>query len=75
MNELNIYLKNGKVFTYQVADAVTAHMHMVRIWEEGYKTSVNDRMTWYGPHYIDAIVYTGEDADTLTHVKSAKVFE
>lgn len=66
MNEnlLNIYFKDGRVFSYPISDAITARAHMAKIWEGGYRSTTNDRLTWYGPHYIDKIVYTGDDATT-----------
>lgn len=61
---LMIYFKDGRVFSYNVSDSTRARAHMAKIWEGGYRSTADGDLTWYGPHYIDKIVYKGDDAST-----------
>lgn len=62
--ELHIYFHDGRVFYYPVADATQARAHMDKIWARGYRSTANGDLSWYGPHYLDKIVYKGDDAST-----------
>lgn len=62
--ELLIYFKDGRVFSYKVSDSIRARAHMAKIWESGYRSTSDGNLTWYGSHYIDKIVYQGDDASS-----------
>jgi hypothetical protein len=57
MGKLMIYFKDGRVFEYEVVNAVSARAHMAKIWEHGYRTVSSGDLEWYGSHYIDKIKY------------------
>lgn len=61
---LKIYFKDGRVFSYSVDSADRARAHMAKIWESGYRSTSDGTLSWYGPHYLDKIVYTGSDVST-----------
>ena len=63
---LYIYFKDGRVFSYVVADAAQARAHMGKIWETGYRSTSDGTLQWYGPHYIDKIKYYPADNEILT---------
>lgn len=62
--DLHIYFKDGRVFSYHVPDSISARAHMAKIWESGYRSTSNGALSWYGPSYIDKIVYVGDDIST-----------
>lgn len=66
MIKLQIYLKDGNVFGYEVENAWKAREHAQKIWETGLRCQTEeDEHTWYGPHWIDKIKWIGEDNSYL----------
>ena len=65
MVTMEIYFKNGNIYRYKVANAEKAREHADKIWTTGYRvdtsTEDNEEHTWYGPHYLDKIKWTGKD--------------
>jgi len=60
-----VYFKNGNVYTYEVEGAEKAREHAEKIWSTGFRTRVNDRVEWYGTHYLDKICWDGIDETFL----------
>jgi len=60
-----IYFKNGNVFCYQVESIQKAREHADKIWNTGYRQIINNRMEWFGPHYIDKICWDVNENDYL----------
>lgn len=65
MIKMYIYFKNGNVFTYDVDSAIKAREHADKIWTSGYRVEIGTRHEWFGPHYIDKIVWDGPDTTPL----------
>lgn len=59
--DINVYLKNGNVFSYTVTSAIEAGEHAEKIWSTGFRTKIGDRTEWFGPHYIDKITWTNDN--------------
>ena len=59
--EIYIYFKNGNVFHYEVESAEKAREHADKIWSGGYRHLNGNKNEWFGPHYIDKIVWEGND--------------
>jgi hypothetical protein len=63
--KITVYLKTGNAYGYDVRDAAKAREHAAAIWATGFRTKTSeDEHTWFGPHFIDKIVWEGPD-DTL----------
>ena len=62
--KLLVYFKDGRVFEYAVANVIKAREHMGKIWEGGYRHVSENKLEHYGPHYLDKIVYVGDDVET-----------
>jgi len=65
MIKMYIYFKNGNVYSYEVTSAEKAREHAEKIWSTGYRTKVEDRHEWFGPHYLDKICWDGQDVTYL----------
>ena len=59
MGTLYVYFKDGRVFSYEVADSKKAREHMAKIRESGYRhfEESTQCLEWYLPHYIDKMKY------------------
>ena len=64
MGTLNVYFKDGRVFSYDVDTSVKAREHMAKIWAGGYRHCDGTLVEWFGPHYLDKLKYVGDDATT-----------
>ena len=63
---LQIYFKDGRVFSYPVESDVKAREHMEKIWDTGYRSTCDGNLTWYGRHYIDKIKYVPMEGTKLS---------
>ena len=60
--EIRVYFKNGNVYSYEVESAEKAREHASIIFKEGYRVKTSDEEhTWFGPHYVDKIVWTNDN--------------
>lgn len=63
--KIEVYLITGNIFSYEVSCAEKAREHASKIWKEGFRVKIDNRHEWFGKHYIDKIVWDGEDDTTL----------
>ena len=52
MNKVEVYLDDGRVFSYSVNNAMKGREHASAIVKTGYRHSEGDDLEWYPPHRI-----------------------
>jgi hypothetical protein len=52
MIDVNVYMQDGRVFTYQVSDAIKAREHAHRIVNYGWRNAINGVMEYYPVHQV-----------------------
>ena len=58
---VSVYFKNGNVFSYDVSSALKAREHAEKIWTSGFRTEIDGKTEWFGPHYVDKITWTNDE--------------
>ncbi len=57
MTTVNVYLQDGRVFTYEVEDSVKAREHAHRIINYGWRNAVNGTMEYYPVHQVLKVTF------------------
>ena len=57
MIKIFVYLQDGRVFDYEVCDAIKAREHAHRIINYGWRVLVNGNMEYYPIHQIVKVVF------------------
>jgi hypothetical protein len=59
--KVSIYLDNGVVYVYEVADPIKGREHASAIIKTGYRHTPTDStdLEWFPPHRIDKVKVTG----------------
>jgi len=57
MIDVNVYMQDGRVFTYQVEDSIKAREHAHRIINYGWRNIVNDVMEYYPIHQVIKVTF------------------
>ena len=57
MTTINIYLQDGRVFTYEVEDSVKAREHAHRIINYGWRNATNGIMEYYPVHQVLKVTF------------------
>lgn len=52
MTQVSVYLDDGRVFDYEVADPMNGREHASAIIKAGYRHSQGIDLEWYPPHRI-----------------------
>ena len=55
MAKIQVYLKSGVVYEYEVASSTKAREHCYKIMKEGYRHNDGVEFVWFKPHWIDKI--------------------
>lgn len=61
MTEINVYMQDGRVFSYNVADPVKAREHAHRIITLGWRNVVNGIMEYYPVHQILKVTFASPE--------------
>ncbi len=56
---IEVYLDDGRVFSYQVRDAFKGREHASAIVATGYRSTDGNDLVWYPPHRIVKVRVTG----------------
>ncbi len=59
MNTVSVYLDDGRVFEYAVANPSKGREHASAIVKTGYRHSEGDDLEWYPPHRILKVKVSG----------------
>ena len=62
--KVNVYLDDGRVFSYSVSDDAKAREHAHCIAQKGYRHNDGKEFEVYPPHRIDKIKITGGQVKT-----------
>ena len=57
MIQINIYMEDGRTFSYDVANAVKAREHAHRIVNYGWRNIVDGVMEYYPTHQINKVTF------------------
>lgn len=57
MTTIKVYLQDGRVFSYEVEDAVKAREHAHRIINWGWRNVVNGTMEYYPVHQVLKVTF------------------
>jgi hypothetical protein len=57
MTKINIYLQDGRVFSYDVVDPIKAREHAHRIVTLGWRNVVNGMMEYYPIHQVLKVTF------------------
>ena len=57
--KVSVYLDDGRVFEYEVADPIKGREHAAAIIKTGYRHSDGDDLEWYPPHRIQKVKVAG----------------
>ena len=57
MITISIYMQDGRVFQYDVINAIKAREHAHRIINYGWRNIVNDVMEYYPTHQINKVTF------------------
>jgi hypothetical protein len=57
--EVQVYLDDGRVFFYEVADPMKGREHAAAIIATGYRHTDGTDLEWYPPHRISKVKVTG----------------
>jgi hypothetical protein len=55
--QINVYMQDGRVFSYEVADATKAREHAHRIITTGWRNVVNEVMEYYPVHQVLKVTF------------------
>ena len=61
MMKILIYFVNGNVYGSEVESAEKAREHAGNIFKTGYRVKTGNSHTWFGPHYVDKIVWKHDE--------------
>jgi hypothetical protein len=61
MSRISVYLDDGRVFEYEVADAMKAREHVSAIIKTGYRHTAEGTadLEWYPPHRVVKVKASG----------------
>lgn len=59
--DINVYLQDGRIFTYQVADCAKAREHAHCIVTRGWRNCVNGIMEYYPVHQVLKVTWNNND--------------
>jgi hypothetical protein len=65
MTKIKVYMEDGRVFTYNVADRTKAREHAHRIVNYGWRVVVNGIMEYYTTHQVTKVTF-GDPKDYLS---------
>lgn len=57
--KVSVYLDDGRVFEYFVADPMKGREHASAIIKTGYRHSAGEDLEWYPPHRIEKVKIVG----------------
>ena len=61
MTTINVYMQDGRVFSYDVEDSIKAREHAHRIITEGWRNVVNGVMEYYPVHQLVKVTFKAPD--------------
>lgn len=64
---INIYLQDGRTFSYEVANSVKAREHAHRIINYGWRNAVDGMMEYYPVHQVLKVTFP--EPDDLMSIK------
>lgn len=70
-SKVSVYLDNGVVFDYEVADAIKGREHAHAIVMTGYRHSDGEDLEWFPPHRIQKVKVLG-GSESSAYVDSAR---
>jgi len=59
LTKISVYIDNGCVFEYEVANPIKGREHAAAIVKTGYRHTEGNDLEWYPPHRIDKIKIEG----------------
>lgn len=62
--KISVYLDDGRVFEYEVADPFKGREHAHAIIQGGYRHSDGDDLEWYPSHKIQKVKVAGASEST-----------
>ena len=71
-NKVSVYLDDGRVFDYEVANAMKGREHASAIVKTGYRHSEGNDLEWYPPHRIVKVRVIGgcESSAYIDHARA-----
>ena len=57
--KVSVYLDDGRVFDYEVANSFKGREHASAVIKTGYRHSDGDDLEWYPPHRIEKVKVIG----------------
>jgi hypothetical protein len=61
MTTVNVYMQDGRVFSYEVTDSVKAREHAHRIVTLGWRNSIGKVMEYYPVHQVLKVTFDRPD--------------
>lgn len=61
VTKINVYLQDGRVFSYDVVDSVKAREHAHRIITLGWRNVANGMMEYYPVHQVVKVTFEEPD--------------
>lgn len=62
---VSVYLDDGRVFEYEVANPMKGREHAAKIIVGGYRHTEGNDLEWYPPHRIDKVKIIGTCESSL----------
>lgn len=72
MVTINVYMQDGRVFSYDVDDVAKAREHCHRIINYGWRNTEGDMMCYYPVHQVLKATFNMKNKDTLAEKYSTK---
>ena len=73
MVEISVYMQDGRVFNYEVEDAIKTREHAHRIVNYGWRNVVKRVMEYYPVHQILKVTFSNPD-DKMSNKYESKVY-
>jgi hypothetical protein len=75
MVEIQVYMQDGRVFKYEVANGVKAREHAHRIINYGWRNVTDDRMEYYPVHQILKVTFPNPNDELGTKYEAKGVIK